>query len=191
FDPKSKEIKQLTHFTDFPVINEQASGGKIVFEQAGWLHTYDVASGKTARLKIGVPADLIETHARFAKGTKWVRNTSLSPSGARVAMEFRGEILTVPAEKGDDRNITHSVAAHDRSPAWSPDGKSIAWLSDDGGEYQLLIGAQDGKGTPRKIALSGAGFYAGTQWSPDSKSISFTDNSRALYVCDVASGAIS
>ena len=104
-----------------------------------------------ARLKIGVAADLMETRARFAKGTKWVRNTSLSPSGARVAMEFRGEILTVPAEKGDDRNITQSVAAHDRSPAWSPDGKSIAWFSDDGGEYQLMIGAQDGKGTPREL----------------------------------------
>src|SRR5262249_46156075 len=74
FDPKSKEIKQLTHFTDFPVINEQASGGKIVFEQAGWLHTYDVASGKTARLKIGVPADLIETPPPFPKGTNWVPN---------------------------------------------------------------------------------------------------------------------
>jgi tricorn protease len=191
FDPKSKDVKQLTRFTDFPILGATAGGGKIIFERAGYLHTFDPSSGKDARLKIGVAADLMETRARFAKGTKWVRNTSLSPSGARVAMEFRGEILTVPAEKGDDRNITQSVGAHDRSPAWSPDGKSIAWFCDDGGEYQLMIGAQDGKGTPRKIALSGAGFYAGTQWSPDSKSISFTDNSRTLFVCDVASGAIT
>ena len=191
FDPKSKDVKQLTRFTDFPILGATAGGGKIIFERAGYLHTFDPASGKDARLKIGVAADLMETRARFAKGTKYVRNSSLSPSGARVALEFRGEIVTVPAEKGDDRNITQSVAAHDRSPAWSPDGKSIAWFCDDGGEYQLMIGAQDGKGTPRKIALSGAGFYAGTQWSPDSKSISFTDNSRTLYVCDVAGGAIT
>ena len=191
FDPKSKDVKQLTRFTDFPILGATAGGGKIIFERAGYLHTFDPSSGKDARLKIGVAADLMETRARFAKGTKWVRNTSLSPSGARVAMEFRGEILTVPAEKGDDRNITQSVAAHDRSPAWSPDGKSIAWFCDDGGEYHLMIGAQDGKGTPRKIALSGAGFYAGTQWSPDSKTISFTDNSRTLFVCDVAGGAIT
>src|SRR5258708_4166392 len=106
-----------------------------------------------------------------------------SPTAAAASTPTR------PAEKGDDRNITQSVAAHDRSPAWSPDGKSIAWFCDDGGEYQLMIGAQDGKGTPRKIALSGAGFYAGTQWSPDSKMISFTDNSRTLFVGDGASGA--
>ena len=191
FDPKSKEIKQLTRFTDFPVLDAAAGGGKIIFEQAGYLHTFDPASGKTNRLKIGVAADLLETRPRYAKGTKYVRSASLSPSGTRVALEFRGEIVTVPAEKGDDRNITRSAAANDRSPAWSPDGKSIAWFSDDGGEYQLMIGAQDGKGTPRKIALNGAGFYDASQWSPDGKFISFTDNSRALYVVDVASGAVS
>jgi tricorn protease len=191
FDPKSKDVKQLTRFTDFPIIDATAGGGKIVFEQAGYLHAFDPASGKESRLKIGVAADLMETRPRFAKGTKYVRNSSLSPSGARVAFEFRGEIVTVPAEKGDDRNITRSAAANDRAPAWSPDGKSIAWFCDDGGEYQLMIAAQDGKGAPRKIALSGAGFYSGTQWSPDSKMISFTDNSRTLYVADVASGAIS
>jgi tricorn protease len=191
FDPESKDVKQLTHFTDFPIIGATSGSGKVVFEQAGYLHTYDVASGKTTRLKIGVPADLMETRPRYAKGTKYVRGSSLSPSGARVALEFRGEIITVPAEKGDDRNITRSVAANDRAPAWSPDGKSIAWFSDDGGEYQLMIGAQDGKGAPRKIALSGAGFYTGTQWSPDSKYISFTDNSRTLYVADVAGGSVN
>jgi tricorn protease len=191
FDPKSKDVKQLTHYADFPILDATAGGGKIVFEQGGYLHTFDPATAKSTRLKIGVPADLVEARPRFAKGTKYVRNSSLSPSGARVAIEFRGEIITVPAEKGDDRNITRSVAAHDRSPAWSPDGKSIAWFSDDGGEYQLMIGAQDGKGAPRKIALNGAGFYADPRWSPDGKSISFTDNGRNLYVLDVASGAIS
>jgi tricorn protease len=191
FDPKTKEVRQLTRFTDFPIINASAGGGKIIFERAGYLHTFDPASGKDARLKIGVAADLIETRARFAKGTKYARNTSLSPSGARLALELRGEILTVPAEKGDDRNLTGSVAAHDRSPAWSPDGKSIAWFSDEGGEYQLMISPQDGKGTPRKLPLGGAGFYADPRWSPDGKMISFTDNSRTLYVADVASGAVS
>ena len=189
YDPKTKDVKQLTRFTDFPIIGATAGGGRIIFERAGYLHIFDPATGKDARLKIGVAADLLETRPRFAKGTKYIRGSSLSPSGARVALEFRGEILTVPAEKGDDRNLTSSVAANDRSPAWSPDGKSIAWFSDEGGEYQLMIGAQDGKGTPRKIALNGAGFYADSRWSPDGKMISFTDNSRTLYIADVASGA--
>ncbi|MGZ5443951.1 MAG: S41 family peptidase [Thermoanaerobaculia bacterium] len=191
FDPKSKEITQLTRFTDFPIIGATAGAGKIIFEQAGALHLFDPATARADRLKIGVAADLLETRPRFVKGTKYIRGASLSPTGARVALDFRGEIITVPAEKGDDRNLTRSAAAHDRFPAWSPDGKSIAWFSDESGEYQLFLQPQDGKGTPRKINLGGAGFYADPKWSPDSTKIAFTDNSRTLYVLDVAGGSVT
>jgi tricorn protease len=191
FDPRTKQIAQLTTFTDFPIIGATAGAGKIVFEQAGYLHLFDPATGRADRMKIGVAADLLETRPRFVKGAKYVREASLSPTGARVALDVRGEIITVPAEKGDDRNLTRSAAAHDRFPAWSPDGKSIAWFSDDSGEYQLFLQAQDGKGAPRKIALNGAGFYADPKWSPDSAKIAFTDNSRSLYVLDVASGSVA
>jgi tricorn protease len=190
YDPSSKAVAQLTRHDDFPIVAASAGGGRIIFERAGWLHLFDPATAKEQRLKIGVAADLLETRARFVKGAKYVRSGSLSPTGARAAIEFRGEIISVPAEKGDDRNLTASPAAHDRFPAWSPDGKSIAWFSDSSGEYQLLIGAQDGKGTPRKIALNGAGFYAYPSWSPDGTKIAFSDNSRSLYVADVASGAV-
>ena len=190
YDPTSKAVAQLTRHDDFPIVAASAGGGRIIFERAGWLHLFDPATAKEQRLKIGVAADLLETRPRFVKGAKYVRSGSLSPTGARAAIEFRGEIISVPAEKGDDRNLTASPAAHDRFPAWSPDGKSIAWFSDASGEYQMLIGAQDGKGTPRKIALNGAGFYAHPSWSPDGTKIAFSDNSRSLYVLDVASGAV-
>ncbi|MFZ2490946.1 MAG: PDZ domain-containing protein [Thermoanaerobaculia bacterium] len=191
FDPRSKAVAQLTRFTDFPIVGATAGAGKIIFEQAGWLHLFDPASSGVTRLQIGVAADLLESRPRFMKGAKYLRNASLSPTGARAAIEFRGEIITVPAEKGDDRNLTRSTGAHDRAPAWSPDGKSIAWFSDESGEYQLFIQAQDGKTPPRKIALSGAGFYADPLWSPDSARIAFTDNSRSLFVLDVASGSVT
>jgi tricorn protease len=191
FDPKSEQVTQLTRFTDFPVVGATAGAGKIIFEQAGFLHLFDPATAGADRLKIGVAADLLETRPRFVKGSKYIRGASLSPTGARVALDFRGEIITVPAEKGDDRNLTRSVAAHDRFPAWSPDGKSIAWFSDESGEYQLFVQTQDGKGTPRRINLGGAGFYADPRWSPDSTKIAFTDNSRSLYVLDVSSGAVA
>jgi len=113
----------------------------------------------------------------------------VSPSGARAAFEYRGEIFTVPREKGDDRNLTNTPGANDRSPAWSPDGKSIAWFSDRTGDYRLYIGDQDGKGTPREIKIDGAGFYDDPKWSPDSKKLSFADNSRSIFVVDVAAGA--
>jgi tricorn protease len=188
FDPASKRIEQLTNFTDFPVMSATAGGGRIVFEQAGWLHLFDPATKKSSRLKVGVAADLVETRPRYVKGAKYVRNLSLSPSGARAAFELRGDIVTVPAEKGDDRNLTQSGAANDRSPAWSPDGRSIAWFTDETGEYELRIGNQDGKGMPRRIKVEGAGFYADPRWSPDSKLLSYTDNSHSFYVVDVAAG---
>ncbi|HEY0371563.1 MAG TPA: PDZ domain-containing protein, partial [Thermoanaerobaculia bacterium] len=168
-----------------------AGGGKVIFEQAGYLHLFDPATARENRLKIGVAADLLETRPRFVKGSKYIRGASLSPTGARVALDYRGEIITVPAEKGDDRNLTRSTGAHDQFPAWSPDGKTLAWFSDESGEYQLFLQQQDGKGTPRKITLGGAGFYADPKWSPDSTKVAFTDNSRTLYVVDVPTGAVT
>jgi tricorn protease len=191
FDPSTKKVARLTKHTDFPVLNASAGAGRIVYEQAGYLHLLDPKSGSDARLKVGVAADLVESLPRFAKGKKFVRGGAISPSGARAAVEFRGEIFTLPREKGDDRNLTNTPAANERWPAWSPDGKSIAYFSDRGGEYQLYIADQEGKGTPREIKINGAGSYAEPKWSPDSKKISFSDNSRSIFVVDVASGELA
>ena len=191
FDPSTKKIARLTRHADFPVLNASAGAGRIVYEQAGYLHLFDPKSGSDARLKVGVAADLVESLPRFAKGKKFIRGGSISPSGARAAIEFRGEIFTLPREKGDDRNLTNTPAANERWPAWSPDGKSIAYFSDRDGEYQLYIADQDGKGTPREIKIKGAGSYAEPKWSPDSKKISFSDNSRTIFIVDVASGELT
>jgi tricorn protease len=188
FDTRSNEIKQLTTYTDFPILSASAGGGKIVYEQAGYLHVYDPSSSQHKKLTIGVAADLVDTRPRFVKGARYIRNASLSPSGARAVFEFRGEIVTVPAEKGDPRNLTNTPAADERSPVWSPDGKSIAYFSDAGGEYQLVIESQDGKGDARTFKVTGSGFYSKPTWSPDSKKIAYVDNSWSLYWMDVTSG---
>ncbi len=190
FDTRSKTVRQLTRHSDFPVLNAAAGGGKIIYEQAGYLHLLDPATGVSSRLAIGVSADLALSRPRFVKGAKYIRDASLSPSGARVALEFRGEIVTVPADKGDVRNLTQTVAAHERSPIWSPDGKSIAYFSDESGEYELHVRAQDGKGAVKKFKLNGTGFYDRAVWSPDSKKIVFTDNGWNLYVIDTGSGVV-
>lgn len=190
YDITSKEIKQLTSFKDFPVLNMSSGKGKIIFEQAGYLHSVDPASGTTTKLKIGIAADLLELRTRFVKGGSYVRSGDISPSGSRVVFDFRGEIISAPAEKGDARNLTNTPNVHEKYPAWSPDGKSIAYFSDASGEYQLHIKAQDGKGEVRSIPLTGTGFYAHIKWSPDSKKISYVDNGRNLYVMDVKFGAV-
>jgi len=188
YNLRSKAVKQLTDHKDFPVLSASSGDGKIIYEQAGYLHTLDPKSGHGAKLTIGVSTDLVETRPRFVKGARYIRNVSLSPTGARAVFEFRGEIVTVPAEKGDTRDLTNTVAVHERSPAWSPDGKSIAYFSDESGEYELHIRSQDGKGEVRKIKLSGAGFYDDPVWSPDSQKISYTDNSWSVYWLDLKTG---
>jgi tricorn protease len=191
YDTRSKSLRRLTNHSDFPVANASAGGGKIVYEQAGYLHLLDPSSGAARRLAVGVAADLPETRPRFVKETKdrkYIREVSLSPSAVRVALNFRGEIVTVPAEKGDVRNLTNTTATHERSPVWSPDGRRIAYFSDESGEYELHVAAQDGKGEPKKFKLAGAGFYEFPAWSPDSKKIAYVDNSRTLWWIDVATG---
>jgi tricorn protease len=188
YDRVTRSVTRLTRHGDFPVVSLAARGDRILYEQGGYLHLLDLGSSASSRLHIGVPADLVETRPRFVKGTKYVRAVSLSPSGARAAFEFRGEILTLPREKGDDRNLTRTPAAHERSPVWSPDGKQIAYFSDAGGEYALYVATQDGHGQTYRIELPGAGFYEDPRWSPDGKKISYTDNSRTLYVMELATG---
>ncbi len=188
YDPKAGRLARLTAHDDFPVLAAAAANGKVVYEQAGLLHLFDPATKKGAPIPVTVNADLLETRPRWAKGAKWVRGASLSPSGARVALEFRGEIVTVPAEKGDPRYLTNTTGANEREPAWSPDGTSIAYVSDESGEYELVVAAQDGKGTPRRIKVPGSGFYDRLAWSPDSRKIALTDNSWSLWVVDLASG---
>jgi len=190
FDRKTKEIKQWTNFTDFPVLNASTGGGKFILEQAGYLHLFDPQTAKSTKLTIGLAADLLELRPRYVKEPQWVRSGSLSPSGARAVLEYRGEIVTVPAEKGDFRNLTNTPAAHDRTPVWSPDGKSIAYVSDESGEYELFVRGQDGKGEPKRYKINGAGFYDSLVWSPDSQKISFADNSESLFWIDLKTGAV-
>ncbi|MBN2205829.1 MAG: PD40 domain-containing protein, partial [Candidatus Aminicenantes bacterium] len=190
FDRKTKDVRQLTRFSDFPVLGASIGTGRIVFEQAGYLHLFNQETEKTTKLTVGVSADLLELRERYARGARWVRSGSISPSGARAAVEFRGEVVTVPAEKGDVRNLTGTPGAHERGPVWSPNGKSIAYVSDESGEYELLVRAQDGKGEPKRYAIQGAGFYDALVWSPDSRKISFADNSLTLYWVDIETGAV-
>ena len=191
YDQNSNEVKQLTSFNDFPVLKASAGNGKIIFEQAGYLHTCDVAANGQQKLTLGIAADLLELRPRYVQGNSYFRWIDISPAGSRILFDYRGEILTLPAEKGDPRNITNTTSVHEKYPSWSPDGKSIAYFSDASGEYTLHIRSQDGKGDPKIFRLTGTGFYAYPEWSPDSKKISFVDNGRNLYIIDIVSGTIN
>ncbi|QJW92828.1 S41 family peptidase [Frigoriglobus tundricola] len=191
YDTDSKDVKALTKFTDFPVLDINTDGTRLIFEQAGYLHLMHPPQTATTRLKVGIAIDNSEARPRFAKGAKYVRDVSVSPSGSRVAVEFRGEIVTVPAEKGEPRNLTNTPDVHERSPSWSPDGKTIAYFSDAGGEYQMVLAPQNGKGEAKKVKLTGSGFYFDPVWSHDSKKVLFRDNAQTVFILDVPTEKIT
>jgi tricorn protease len=184
----TKQLTQITHHEDFDVMTASASNDAVVYEQAGYIYLVDAKSSKSQKLSIEVTGDLPWARPQFKKVAGMIRNATLSPSGVRVAFEARGEIFTVPSEKGDSRNLTQSSGAHDRSPAWSPDGTQVAWLSDASGEYQLMIGEPTGVTPARAIALPSTAFFDRTTWSPDGTRILVEDNHENLWTIEVASG---
>ncbi|UII76804.1 PDZ domain-containing protein [Flagellimonas sp. HMM57] len=186
YNTVTKSVKKHTDYKDFPVIGPKAHKNAIIYEQAGTLHIFDTASGTDEKLTLTINTDLLELRERYVSGNKYVRSAAVSPSGARAVLDFRGDIVTVPAEKGDVENITQTTGTHEKFPQWSPDGKSIAYFSDASGEYAMHVQNVE-NGSVRKIELEGTGFYAAINWSPDSKKVCYVDNGRNLYVTDIAS----
>jgi tricorn protease len=188
FDMKTKRLAQLTHFPDFDVKTLDAGGGGVVFEQAGYVHELDPKSGREHTVPITANGDFPWMMPKWEDVTARMTNVVLSPTGKRVAVEARGDIFTIPAEKGDVRNLSHSSGSAERDPAWSPDGKFVSYFSDKSGEYRLVIHEQDGLKPPREIALDHPKHYYTPAWSPDSKKIAYTDTDLNLWVLDVESG---
>lgn len=191
YDVKGGAVREVVrNGGGFDVQSASAGPGAIVYDQFGELKLLEIASGTTRTVPVSISADLPQVRAGFRKVEPGqVLHVALSPTGKRVLMEARGEILSVPAEKGDARNLTRSPGVADRSPAWSPDGKTVAWLSDESGEYALHLRAPDGMGPVRKIGLGQPpSFFYAPRWSPDSKRIALTDKRMNLWVVDVAKG---
>ena len=197
YRPASEELTRLTDFEEGDVKWLSGHGDTLVFERGGDLYTLTIShsrpSGATPtrlmkRLEITVRGDFPWAEPRWQDVGDRVRSASLSPTGQRALFEARGEIFTVPVEKGDTRNLTRSSGAADRAPVWSPDGREIAWFSDSGDGYQLLIAAQDGLGEPRRLGIGESKMVWEATWSPDGSRIAFVDDEVRVQVLEVATG---
>lgn len=188
YDTHSKSLTQLTHFKDADVKTLGGSNGTLVFEENGYLWRLDPGAREAKKLTIEVHGDFPWAVAHWEDLTRAISSASLGPSGKRALFEARGEIFTVPAEKGDARDLSRSSGAADRSPVWSPDGKQVAWFSDSGGAYHLVLGSADGISPARTLSIGDAKMGWTPAWSPDGSRIAFMDDKARIRVIDVATG---
>ena len=184
YDTHSKQVKQELENHGLDLKSASLGPDGIVYEQFGSLHLYDLKSGAAKQVNVRVAADLGEVREHFVNASKRLEAANISPTGMRAVFQARGDIITVPAEKGEARNLTNTTAVMERDPAWSPDGKTIAYFSDESGEYALHLRDQSGEGEVKKISL-GPGFYFSPRWSPDSKKIAYRDSHLAIWYVDL------
>ncbi|HEY4148004.1 MAG TPA: PDZ domain-containing protein, partial [Chitinophagaceae bacterium] len=189
YDLTKKTFEQLTSYKDYDVHFPSLGPEDIVFEQGGKLHLLQLSSQKVKDIKIEVVTDDIGIKPTSVSAEKYLQHITLSPDGGRVLAEARGDIFDLPAQDGFVKDITNTSNAAERYPAWSPDGKSIAYWSDSSGEYELWITQAARTGSARKLTSYGPGFRYNLFWSPDSKKLAFIDKAMKIKIVDIASGA--
>ena len=190
FDTKSKRVEQVVENKGLDIKYASANGDTIVYEQFGTIYTLDAGSKTPRKVNIRVAGDFPGVRPRYERVGGRISNVALSPTGIRAVFEARGEIISSPADKGDPRNLTNTTNVMERYPAWSPDGKWIAYFSDESGEYMLHLRDQTGMGEVKKIALGDGrtGFFSSPVWSPDSKKIAYNRHDVSLWYVDVEKG---
>jgi len=188
YDTGSGEVARVLENKGLDLKSASAGPGGIVYEQFGSLHMFDTSSGHSQKLSVTVSGDMTDARDKFVNVGSRLSSPSLSPNAVRAVFEARGEIISVPAEKGDFRNLTQSPGVMERYPAWSPDGRSIAYFSDESGEYMLHIRDQKGTEAVTRISLDkNPSFYYLPRWSPDSKKIAYVDCHLTVWYVDLES----
>jgi tricorn protease len=191
YDIAAKKSTQLTHFTDYDAHFASEGPDDIVFEQGGHLHLYTFATRQVKEVPIQVVSDETAMRPTLQPVDKLISNVFIAPDGKRVLVEARGDIFSVPAENGPVKDLTQSSGVAERFPAWSPDGKYIAYWSDRSGEYELTLREAGKEGTEKKLSSYGVGFRYNLFWSPDSKKLAFIDKAMKIYIYDRISGQTS
>ncbi|HEY6212253.1 MAG TPA: S41 family peptidase, partial [Vicinamibacterales bacterium] len=182
---------RATTFTDFDIANPSTDGHRIVFEHGNGLGIFDPSSGKAAPLAMRLSSDRIHARTHRAAAKDGLRRVAISPTGKRVLIESRGQIATVPAGQGEWRVIDATPGARAQYPAWSRDGKSIAYVSDRSGEEQIWIAPASGTGNPRQLTKDHKGPLGLLVWSPDGTKLATSDREMRIWVVDATTGAMT
>jgi tricorn protease len=190
YDTTRKTVKQLTSFEKYGIKSASANGDSIVFAQGGAVHLFDLQTGRESKLDVRIAGEFAETKPRKIDAVPWTNWAALSPDASHLLFGIRGEVFEVNASSGEADNLIKTSAAVERNPVWSPDGKWIAYFSDESGEQQLHLRAAQGGVPLRRIAIEQKpSFYNELVWSPDSKKLAFSDAHLALWCFDLESNA--
>ena len=186
YDLGSKQVEQLTHFDEFDIMWPSLGPDAIIFENGGYLYTFDFESKQPKKLTVYVPGERDQTMKHWVNAAKNVTDFDIAPDGKRAVFAARGDVFTVPAKEGSIRNLTRSNGIREKQVSWSPDGRWIAYVSDRTGEDEIYISPQDGMGKEQQITSGYKGFKFGPQWSPDSKKIAWADKDLRLWWIDIS-----
>jgi len=186
YDLAGKAYTQLTNFKDEDVHYPSLGPDDIVFEAGGKLYLYSISAGKQRVVNVNVITDRAMLKPKIESAEKLVQQVSISPDGNRVLIQARGDVFSVPAENGYVKDITRTSGSAERYPAWSPDGKYIAYWSDQSGEYELWLQEADKENAAKKLTNYGPGYRYRPYWSPDSKKLAFIDKAMRIKIFDIA-----
>jgi tricorn protease len=191
-DPKTSEKKQLTHSKTWDVRWPSADeDGQIVYELGGLLQLLDTQSGETRELQIVVPDDGVASRPSRVSAASRIDNVEIGSDGRRALFMARGDVFSVPVEHGPTRNLTRTPGVHEKWGSWSPDGRLVAFISDETGEEEIWIVPQDGKGEPTQLTFGSDRMLYRPIWSPDSKRIAFSDKSGRIRVLTVGNRQVA
>jgi tricorn protease len=190
YDLASKATRQLTDFAEFDVKFPSLGPKHIVFENGGYLYTFDLAAEKTERVPVIIADDMVSGRGGVVKVDRRITNYEIAPDGQRALFGARGDVFTVPAKHGNTRNLTATPGVHERSSKWSPDGRTIAFISDRSGTDEIWLTDQAGEGEPRQLTSGGDTYKYDIRWSPDGTKILWNDKMLRLSFVDVASKAV-
>ena len=201
FDTASGAFTQRTDFSEWDVRFPAMGPEDVVLENGGKLWRHEFASGRTIPVEITIPADRPGLLPQVVGLAERVSAMDLGPLARRVVVEARGELFSVPADEGVVRNLTRSDGVAEREPAWSPDGRWIAYVSDGSGEYEVCLRRSDGRPfrwqgqgeevEQMQLTSIGPGWKSNLSWAPDSRSLVFCSNDGALQRIVLETGALT
>ncbi|MGQ9470206.1 MAG: S41 family peptidase [Candidatus Aminicenantales bacterium] len=190
YDLNTKETRQLTNFKDFDIKFPSLGPEAIVFEKGGYLYRFDLKSEQTAKIPVIIADDLASGREELVKVADKITTFDIAPDGQRAVFGARGDIFTVPKKHGNTRNLTPSSGVHERNARWSPDGRWIAFISDQTGREEIYIVAQDGEAPARQLTRDGDTYKYSLLWSPDSQKILWDDRAFRLSYVDIKTGQV-